>query len=40
VELKALLRRAGFARVKAHGTLDGASYDQDAQRLVLVGCKN
>lgn len=38
-ELKSLLRRAGFRNVKAFGTLEGAPYDQDAQRLVLVARK-
>jgi SAM-dependent methyltransferase len=40
VELRNLLRQAGFARVKVFGDFNGAPYDQDAQRLVLVGCKN
>ena len=39
VELKALLRRAGFDKVKACGQLDGARYDENAIRLVLVAKK-
>lgn len=39
VELRTLLKQAGFARVKAFGSLDGAPYNQDAQRLVLVATK-
>ncbi len=39
VELRDLLKQAGFARAKAFGTLDGAPYDQSAQRLVIVARK-
>lgn len=39
VELRNLLKQAGFARVKVFGNLDGSPYNQDAQRLVLVARK-
>lgn len=39
VELGDLLRKAGFGRIKAFGTLDGKPYNQDAQRLILVARK-
>lgn len=39
VELRALARQAGFTRIKAFGSLGGAPYDQNAQRLVLVARK-
>lgn len=39
VELASLLTAAGFADVRVYGSLDGAEYDQDAQRLVVVGRK-
>ena len=39
VELRTLLKQAGFARVRAFGSLDGKPYDQDALRLVLVARK-
>ena len=39
VELRNLLKRVGFTRVKVFGTLDGKPYDEDAQRLVLVARK-
>ena len=40
VELRTLLKQVGFATVKVWGGLDGANYDQDAQRLVLVARKS
>ena len=40
VELRTLLKQAGFATVKVWGGLDGTKYDQDAQRLVLVARKS
>ena len=36
-ELKALLRAGGFGEVTIFGDLDGAGYDQNAQRLVALG---
>ncbi|MBU1693079.1 MAG: class I SAM-dependent methyltransferase [Verrucomicrobia bacterium] len=39
VELRALLKQAGFTRVKVFGDLDGSAYDQNATRLVLVAWK-
>lgn len=38
-ELAALLLRAGFESVELFGSLDGAPYDQNAKRLVVVGTK-
>ena len=38
-ELRTLLKQVGFAHVKVFGSLDGAPYDQDAQRMVLVAKK-
>ncbi len=38
-ELLALLAGAGFADVCAYGSLEGAPYDHEAQRLVVVGRK-
>jgi SAM-dependent methyltransferase len=38
-ELKALLASVGFTNVKAYGTLAGAPYDHNAQRLVVVAEK-
>jgi len=40
VELRALARQAGFTRINAFGSLGGAPYDQDAQRLVLLARKS
>jgi SAM-dependent methyltransferase len=39
VELASLLCDCGFPEVRVYGNLDGAEYDQVAQRLVVVGCK-
>ena len=39
VELASLLYGCGFPEVRVYGNLDGAEYDQAAQRLVVVGCK-
>lgn len=39
VELASLLYDCGFPEVRVYGNLDGAEYDQAAQRLVVVGCK-
>ena len=38
-EMEALLRRAGFSRVRFFGGLDGMPYDQNARRLVAVAVK-
>jgi hypothetical protein len=38
-ELGAVLRQVGFRSVEFFGTLDGAPYDQDAERLVAVANK-
>jgi SAM-dependent methyltransferase len=38
-ELESLLREAGFARVETYGNLNGAPYDQNAERLVAVATK-
>lgn len=38
-ELKGLLESVGFVNVKVYGSLAGAPYDQNAQRLVVVGEK-
>ncbi len=39
VELKSLLRSAGFAHVKAYGGLDGTPYDNNSRRLAVIGMK-
>ncbi len=39
VELSSLFAQCGFATVNVYGSLDGSEYDQNAQRLVVVGCK-
>ena len=39
VELMGLLRRCGFKDVDVFGNLEGAPYDQEAQRLVTVAIK-
>lgn len=39
LEFKRLLLDGGFVDVKAHGALDGRPYDNEAQRLVVVGTK-
>jgi SAM-dependent methyltransferase len=36
-ELRSLMERVGFRRVKLYGDLDGSPYDHDAVRLVAVG---
>lgn len=38
-ELSSLLASVGFADIRAYGTLAGAPYDQNAQRLVVVAQK-
>ena len=38
-ELSALMREAGFERVKARGDLHGMTYDNTALRLVMVATK-
>jgi SAM-dependent methyltransferase len=38
-ELGAVLRQGGFQSVEFFGTLDGAPYDQNAERLVAVATK-
>ena len=35
-ELLALVRAAGFRDARAYGSLEGAPYDHDAKRLVVV----
>jgi SAM-dependent methyltransferase len=39
IELSSLLSDCGFYEVQVYGSLDGAEYDRDAQRLVVVGRK-
>jgi SAM-dependent methyltransferase len=39
-ELSCLLGAVGFVNIKVYGTLTGAPYDQNAQRLVVVGEKS
>lgn len=39
VELSNLLYKAGFNQVEVYGSLDGAPYDHQAQRLVVVATK-
>lgn len=39
VELKRLLAEGGFVDVKAYGSLEGRPYDNEAERLVVVGTK-
>jgi SAM-dependent methyltransferase len=36
-ELAALLAAGGFADVRVYGSLEGTSYDENAERLVVVG---
>jgi SAM-dependent methyltransferase len=38
-ELRELMERAGFKRVKLYGSFDGAPYDRNALRLIAVGRK-
>jgi SAM-dependent methyltransferase len=38
-ELSGLLTDCGFTRVEAYGDLNGAAYDEKAERLVVVGYK-
>ena len=38
-ELRGLLEAAGFARTEVYGGLDGAAYDEKAERMVVVGWK-
>jgi len=38
-ELRELLERAGFKRVKLYGSFDGAPYDRNAEHLIAVGRK-
>ncbi|HUO06478.1 MAG TPA: class I SAM-dependent methyltransferase [Candidatus Binataceae bacterium] len=38
-ELGALLKQAGFQKVEFFGNFDGAPYDQNAERLVVVATK-
>jgi len=39
VELCTLLNDSGFTNIQAYGELDGAAYDEKAERLVVVGYK-
>lgn len=39
VELKSLLRSAGFTDVRAYGGLDGSIYNNTSRRLAVVGVK-
>lgn len=38
-ELTSLAKQAGFAQVRAYGSLEGIPYDHQARRLVLVAAK-
>lgn len=38
-DLRALLEAAGFGEIRTLGSLGGIPYDQDAQRLVVIGRK-
>ena len=38
-ELSSLFDACGFSEVQVYGSLDGTAYDQEAQRLVVVGRK-
>ncbi|NIZ47366.1 class I SAM-dependent methyltransferase [Entomospira nematocerorum] len=38
-ELGFLLERAGFYQIEFFGNLDGAPYDQDAERLIVIATK-
>lgn len=38
-ELSFLLSQFGFAELRVYGRLDGTEYDQEAQRLVVLGRK-
>lgn len=38
-ELRGLLEEVGFARTEVYGGLDGAPYDEKAERMVVVGWK-
>lgn len=37
VELRGLLKQAGFRKTEAYGGYDGSPYDSEARRLVVVG---
>jgi len=37
VELKTLLQEEGYKDVSAFGSFDGSEYDQNSQRLIVVG---
>jgi SAM-dependent methyltransferase len=39
-ELRQLFERAGFVDVKLYGSMDGAPYDYNANRLIVVGRKS
>jgi SAM-dependent methyltransferase len=39
IELSSLFDTCGFSEVQVYGSLDGTKYDQEAQRLVVVGRK-
>jgi len=39
VELRGLLKQAGFRKTEAYGGYDGSPYDSEARRLVVVGRK-
>ena len=39
IELSSLFDTCDFSEVQVYGSLDGTKYDQEAQRLVVVGCK-
>jgi SAM-dependent methyltransferase len=36
MELSELIKRAGFSNLKLYGSLDGAPYNQDAERLIIT----
>jgi SAM-dependent methyltransferase len=39
VELRSLLKQAGFRKAEAYGGYDGSAYDSEARRLAVVGSK-
>ncbi|MFH1686185.1 MAG: class I SAM-dependent methyltransferase [bacterium] len=39
VELKKLMLAAGFSSVQAFGSLEGAPFDHESKRLIIVACK-
>jgi len=39
MELCEMLSRSGFQEIETFGGLDGSPYDQNANRLTVLGCK-